>query len=461
MKKSVSLTPDNLDYLVKHYRHDLRGFIEDVLCFHKLCDWQIELCEQVQNNRSQIAVTSCTGSGKSSLMSCIAIWRILLFYDSRVIVTSATYGQLKAGFIFAIQSIIEDSFISNWFTCTMESVTVNGITGNSIDFRNWQVNNYQTLAGIHSEHLLHIGDEASVYPDELLETIDGNLQTDHSMQVLISNPTRRSGKIFDIFSTKNDWYKIRISALEVPHISDSWIDKMKDVYGEDSNAYIIRVLGEFGDESEGSFISETLTRRALQRQVKVNPSEQRIAGLDVADSHDETVLSIKQGNEIKVYPIKCDIDLLHTHIYQLMITERIDQLFIDAQGLGVPVYKALLKLTDKVRAVKFGKCGAMERSCSNLRTLYWWRLKEFMKTGSIKMGGASLKGESKIVGQAASLLYSYDELGRYKLEKKEDAKKKRGVQSPDMIDSLAYCFAIGRKIERKAPVGVTQVGSLI
>lgn len=464
-KKKYPLTVNNYKYILKNYRHNLIGFIEDVLQFHKLEDWQRDLCNNIMNNESDIAVKSCTGSGKSSLMSCVSLWKILLFDDSRVVVTSASYGQLCSGFIYAISKIIEDSLIPSWFNATQKRVSIPGIVGNEIVYVNWTINQYERLQGTHPKHLLWVADESSSYPNGIFEAMDGNLQTDFSQQVLISNPTRKEGKIYEIFTTTNDWVKITISAHNVPHISQKWINKQINNYGANSDQVKIRVDGEFPESSIGSFIMEVNITEAIERYnpnvTRYDPFQPIIGGLDIADTGDETVLAIRQGDIIKYEYIKCDIDNLALEVIPLLIKYNIGNLYVDSNGVGRTTYKKLLKLRENVFPVVFGKCSADELSCSNKRTLYWYRFKEWLKTGHFVTNE-----RSKVVRQAASLLYSYDDLNRYNLENKDVAKSRRGVKSPDIIDAAAYTFCEEEEEEIEETVWepiptTTQTGSLI
>jgi hypothetical protein len=76
---------------------------------------------------------------------------------------------------------------------------------------------------------------------------------------------------------------------------------------------------------------------------------------------------------------------------------------------------------------------ATERNWYNSRTKYWGLAKKWLEQGSIPE-------DKDLLQEGPSLLYTFDKQGRFQLESKELAAK-RGVNSPDTFDALAYSFA--------------------
>ena len=65
-------------------------------------------------------------------------------------------------------------------------------------------------------------------------------------------------------------------------MSDEFVDEMRARYGEDSNAFRIRVLGEFPMADDDTIIPFHLVESAIRRDIEVTPDEKPIWGLDVA-----------------------------------------------------------------------------------------------------------------------------------------------------------------------------------
>ena len=60
------------------------------------------------------------------------------------------------------------------------------------------------------------------------------------------NPTRNSGYFHGAFHQNRDfWWKQRVSSFDSPLVSEAYPKEIAATYGEDSNIYRVRVLGEF------------------------------------------------------------------------------------------------------------------------------------------------------------------------------------------------------------------------
>ena len=67
----------------------------------------------------------------------------------------------------------------------------------------------------------------------------------------------------------DSWWTRRWSCVDSPLVSDEFIEEMKLRYGEESNAFRIRVLGEF-PLADDDIIPFHLVENALHRDVKID-----------------------------------------------------------------------------------------------------------------------------------------------------------------------------------------------
>jgi hypothetical protein len=105
--------------------------------------------------------------------------------------------------------------------------------------------NPEALQGFHAEHLLFLIDEASGIPDIVFEVGMGALSTPGAKVVMAGNPTRTSGFFYDTHHLLRDrWHTMHVNCLDVPR-AQGHMDDIKAKYGENSNAWRVRVLGEF------------------------------------------------------------------------------------------------------------------------------------------------------------------------------------------------------------------------
>ena len=88
---------------------------------------------------------------------------------------------------------------------------------------------------------------------------------------------------------------------------------MRARYGEDSNAFRIRVLGEFPMADDDTIIPFNLVESAIRRDIEVTPDEKPIWGLDVARfGADKTALCKRYGNVVTEITSWQGLDLMQT-----------------------------------------------------------------------------------------------------------------------------------------------------
>ncbi|MDG2072459.1 MAG: hypothetical protein P8J55_12230, partial [Pseudomonadales bacterium] len=64
--------------------------------------------------------------------------------------------------------------------------------------------------------------------------------------LLLGNPTRSSGFFFYTHHRQaGEWWTRKVSCVDSPRVSDQYVREMSIRYGDQSNAYRVRVLGEF------------------------------------------------------------------------------------------------------------------------------------------------------------------------------------------------------------------------
>ena len=98
-------------------------------------------------------------------------------------------------------------------------------------------------------------DEASGVPEQVFEAAAGSMSGHNATTIMLSNPTRSSGTFFESQNRLADsWWTRRWSCVDSPLVSDEFIEEMKMRYGEDSNAFRIRVLGEFPQADDDTII---------------------------------------------------------------------------------------------------------------------------------------------------------------------------------------------------------------
>ena len=450
--KLATLNTVNLAYIVKTYSDDPVGFCRDILGIKEFDEWQEWFLNETLtfgDGGKKIAIASCHGSGKTMFASAISIHRITCFSNCQGKITSATYNQLIQAFHGTIEKMISESLISDWFIVNKTSIKLKGIQDSWIMFQAWSLNLPESFAGNHAYSPFLIVDEASAVAPVIFESFDGSMMHPNSLLIMLGNPLVKNGQLYDAFHCDKHFFKTRyVSALDSQFVPDWWIENMKQKYGEDSDTYRVRVLGQFPINETGAFIPQTLIEEAMDREPIISKRAPVVAGLDIGRLRDKSVLFVRQGTA-QVYKKKWetrDTMTVAEDVFRLIIELNIQAINVDANGVGAGVADRLRQMLrgTSINCVIYDVDGngnfgdpskpGGEKEYTNKRTKLWGKAKAWLKYGS-------LMRDPDLVDGGAALLYTYDRYGRWVLESKELAAKRK-VSSPDDFDAFAYSFGV-------------------
>jgi phage terminase large subunit len=128
-----------------------------------------------------------------------------------------------------------------------------------------------------------VADEASGVPEQVFEAAAGSMSGHNAVTLLLGNPVRSSGFFYDTHTRLADeWTTFQVSCTDSPRVSDEYVKEMAMRYGEESNVYRIRVVGEFPKGDDDTVIAMDLLESALNRDVAPSEYAPMIWGLDVA-----------------------------------------------------------------------------------------------------------------------------------------------------------------------------------
>jgi hypothetical protein len=268
---------------------------------------------------------------------------------------------------------------------------------------------------------------------------------------MAGNPTRTSGFFYDTHhSLRNRWHTMHVSCLDVPR-AQGHIEDIRAKYGDNSNAWRVRVLGEFPTSDDETVIPLELVLAAVGRDVS-SLDYYPVWGVDVARfGDDRTALAKRQANRL-LEPIK------HWNSTDLMVTTgmikaeyeetpydmRPREILIDAIGLGAGVYDRCKELGLPVRAINVGEAAATRENCMRLRDELWFKGREWFQDRT-----CSMPQDEALIAELTSPTYTFSSTGKMVVESKAEMKK-RGLRSPDLADAflLTFAGAARRKPER-------------
>jgi hypothetical protein len=266
----------------------------------------------------------------------------------------------------------------------------------------------------------------------------------NAVTLLLGNPVRSSGFFYDTHNRlAGDWVTMKVSCADSPRVSEAYIEEMKARYGEESNAYRIRVLGEFPKSDEDTVIPMELLDLAMNRDVEASPYAPLVWGLDVARfGSDRSALCKRRGNAV-TEPIKTwkNLDLMQltgavvAEFEILPPSERPTEILVDSIGLGAGVVDRLRELNLPARGINVSESPAMGTTYRNLKAELWYKAKSWLEARDCR-----LPKDELLIAELATVRYSFTSNGKIQIEGKDEIRK-RGLASPDKADAFCLTFA--------------------
>jgi phage terminase large subunit len=434
-----------LEEFVLRYRDDPVLFVKEVLGATPY-DYQAEFLNALASGERKMSVRSGHGTGKSTTSSWAMLWYVLLRFPNKVVVTAPTSGQLFDALFAELKRWINELPPQLQVLLTVKSDRVELAAAPAeafISARTSRAETPEALAGVHSENVLLVVDEASGVPEKVFEAAAGSMSGHSATTILLSNPTRSSGTFFESQTRlAGTWWTRRWSCVESPLVSEEFVDEMRARYGEDSNAFRIRVLGEFPMADDDTIIPFHLADSAIKRDIEIPEDTKPIWGLDVARfGADKTALCKRYGNVVTEITSWQGLDLMQTvgrvmaEYEGLSPSMRPSEILVDSIGVGGGVVDRLRELGAPVRGINVGEAPAMGNTYMNLRAELWFKTKGWLEDRSCK-----LPNDDQLLAELTSIRYGFTPGGKMKAESKDDMRK-RGLKSPDLADALCLTMA--------------------
>ena len=260
------------------------------------------------------------------------------------------------------------------------------------------------------------------------------------------NPTRLSGMFYDTHHTlRDEWLHVHVSSLSVPE-AQGHVNYVRQNYGENSNEWRIRVMGEFPTQESQSVFNLELIEASYDRKVDVRPV-QRIWGLDIARfGDDDSALVKRRGNSIEGMDRWQGLSITETA--GRVVAEYEDtppklrpyRICADVIGVGAGVVDILREQGLPVLAVNVAESPANKDRFQRLRDELYWKGRTWFETRESVLD-QEMEHIETLVAELIAPTYSYHANGRIVVEGKEDVKK-RLRRSPDMADAFLLTFAI-------------------
>ena len=438
------------------YMDDPVLFVKEVLGAEPL-PYQAEFLNAIATGERRISIRSGHGTGKSTSASWAMLWYLLMRFPNKVVVTAPTSGQLFDALFAELKRWIGElpKPIQDLLTVKSDRVELAAAPSEMfISARTSRAETPEALAGVHSDNVLLVVDEASGVPEKVFEAAAGSMSGHNATTILLSNPTRSTGTFYESQTRMaNTWWTQRWSCVDSPLVSDEFVDEMRERYGEESNAFRIRVLGEFPLADDDTIIPFHLVDAAMNRDIEVDDERRPVWAVDPARfGSDRTAFCKRVGSVITEIKSWRGLDLMQTvgrvmaEYEALNPSSRPSEILVDSIGVGSGVVDRLRELGAPVRGVNVAESPSMGETYNNLRTELWFKTKAWLEDR-----GCKLPQDDELLADLTGIRYSFTSSGKMAAESK-DQMRRRGLRSPDLADAVCLTMASDAAMALSGPM---------
>jgi phage terminase large subunit len=403
----------------------------------------------------RVAVRSGNRTGKSTACAMLGLWWYCTRENARVVITAPTDRQVNGVIWREVLRYVRRAKVAIPGASTIGEMARTGLKHPETfsEISGHTAREAEAISGI-AGRVMYIVDEASGVADEIREAIEGNLAGAGSKLIAISNPTRALGWFSECFNNPDfagRWVLIHLSSLEVAKLglegmaSEEWFDDMKATYGEDSDLYKIRVLGEFCRNEEGHALSLEMIAESQVRWATTPDTGDLQIGLDPAGHSglgDESAAAVRRGRRIVCVRTKRGLSQdehivwIKDLIDEFRLPEEDATCVIDRTGpIGYPLWQAMRD--DKgFRALRCEIFGLDATSVPRVPKVYAACRDEMLGSlvAWVREGGA-LPPDRRLEADLHTCQWTHDERNRRKASSKDEMRQilKR---SPDRGDAV-------------------------
>lgn len=431
------------------YEHDWPGLVRNVLEAEP-DPKQEEVLIAVQNGERRVSIRSGHGVGKTALESWIAVCALLTCPLVKIVITAPSGPQLYDALFSEIKMWLKKTpeVLQGLFTIGADRIEATAAPELVfLSARTSRAETPEAMQGVHAEggRVILMADEASGIPEAVYEAGAGSMSGENCTTILAGNPTRRAGFFYDTHNIlKSMWHTVHISCIDTPRVSRDFISDMAARYGELSNAYRVRVLGEFPLSEDDTYISAELVEAAQMRDITQDTTVKPIWGVDVARfGNDDSVLVKRRGwgvwEKPKLYRKYNTMQLVGAIKHEFDTAPEADKpsvIMIDVIGIGAGVVDRCVEMELPVRGINVAEAPAFDPNGQyyRLRDELWAKAKTWVETRSCHLVPSTSWLE------LSTPRFKFMSNGQLKIESKDEMKGRR-VASPNTADAFNLTLA--------------------
>ena len=459
------------------YQRDPDAWVADVLGKRWYSRQQEIVSSYLANSR--LAVKSANGCGKSAVVADLITWEVAVGdpNETLCIISAPTLSQIEK-VIFAYLKVNKG----------LASVHGLDIPGRISETLTWKIDTDQgsnllafgkrpsdkdivsSFQGTRKLRTKVFLDEAGGLPADMFTAAEAVATGSDSKILAIGNPDRRGTEFHRIFTDpqlSQDWDLHTISAFDLPTFtgevvygdedqqenllrgltSVEWVEHKKRAWGEESARYKSKVLGQFPDEADNTFFSQSVIDTAYETSIEEDLDVKPILGVDIARyGSDESRMYINRGGRIRLYDdgtedsgawSKTDLITTARKVHDAAQRVGAKLVNVDANGVGGGVVDALLTLEEfrdavyDVGAIMTANASPDNMRWFNQRSYQYDVLREGMAEGKFDLDYDDVDLREELITQT----YKFSSKGAIQITSKDEMKK-MGLDSPDSLDAV-------------------------
>jgi hypothetical protein len=293
----------------------------------------------------KMATASGHGTGKSTLTSWLTLFYLSTRPNSIIRVTANTEVQLFSTTWREIGLWLDRLICKHWFVMGKTKLAHNANPrawyAQAVA---WSENNPDAFAGLHSEYIMLLFDEASGIAGSIWEAAIGALTTPGAVHLAFGNPMRPSGDFYECFNNGQlGWNTRNIDSRTAKAANKKYLQQLVDAYGEESDVVKRRVRGVFPSHGAAQLISRDTVELAAKRTLDIQDYSEfpKFLGVDVARfGDDKSAFVLRQGPKLLEIRTVEQRDTEQVSDILLGILARdpdIQMAYIDEIGIGAAV----------------------------------------------------------------------------------------------------------------------------
>lgn len=461
------------------YADDPLGFLRDVLDAEP---WsaQEEIAESVRDE-ALVVVQSANSIGKTYLAAGLALWAVYAL-DARVIVTSARQDQLKNQFMREVAR----HFRATDLPGELYTLALRLGQGDHRGILATTASGVSSLTGYHAPKTFVIADEAQGLDSWVWEGLYACATEAEDRILALGNPLSPIGQFYRI-CTSDQWHVHQVSALEHPNVTEGrqvvpggptkvWVERMRAEWGEGSDTFRSRVLGEFPRQSEGALFRREWLEEAARLwedpkwRSEAADGEPAILGVDVARfGPDKSCVALRRGMVLEKLETWQRLDTMQTAGRVRKLAEeagieprivwqakkdqgrargkRNGKIIVDSLGPGAGVIDKLKEMDWPVTGFNGGH--RVSGRFENKRVEGYWKIRDLLEAGKLALPREPLLWDELLATEWEPTPGE----GGVRLIPKKEIRDRLG-RSPDHADALVYAFSTDVYATYRVPFSV-------